>query len=311
MKTTKKWLLNEIKLFSYNLRFIFKAIKEKMLNKRINQETYLFLLMGLVAEVVTFNIYLECIEAFVVISYSIFFKISFLFYLSIFIQLLVIWKKRLQDTTLLNYCRLLILSSLLLGGLKTFGHSFLFLIGKSKVTFFYEPMYIIAIVIASIGISFFPSEKKENEYGSYISEGIVLFNRLISYKRPKEMIQDESMLMAMREAVLKTIVNWSNFRGRTNRIEYNLSLVFYGFILCVLKNLSALLPNIIFFKIWGYLALSFIGVLTLSSTIRRLHDGYNSALWIVVFPIVPFTFYILVLLFLRDSWEYKEIKGVI
>lgn len=307
MKEIKKWLKNEFNLFIYNLKQIWDKRKKRMIGYRLNPSTYSFLLLAVVFEYFSLLFYANKVNSFFLFSLKSKLVLEFLINAVVLFQTSYLWGRRIQDVGISSrYCFVsfvivifFMIQELYLAILRN-GYDL-------NSTSLYNFGYIIFVLIISIIMCFLPSQKKENKFGKYNDCGIILYDSQIDSESSIKLEYSGSILSIIKESLKDALCNSFNFAGRMNSGNYKISIIYLTLIFVWNIKTGMLLLEVLFFKILLIIFNAWVGITILSATIRRLHDSYNSAIWILFIPVFPFTYYVLYMLLIRKSWEINNI----
>lgn len=220
----KKWLINEMRIFSYNLKEIRSGLKEDLLDKRVNSETYLFLLICIGMEILLYKGYFQLLDKGIEITNQGQVMSDILFISFAVFQLLMIVKRRLQDTSLSIGAVIAILGIPIILILKITLDNFMEYNKIFERGIVYNPKYVLLLILFLVGVSFFRSDPKENKYGANKEREVRLFGKVIYYREIKDTEYTGSFFsgicMIIKKVCLIVIIFMEDLQSESMRFRY-------------------------------------------------------------------------------------------
>lgn len=310
-------LNNEWQLFKFNLKNLFQS--GEVIGQRINGITGLFLcLLSLYIFIVIFNL-IKFIGEIFIIPYADMCVIAMGLYLLFSIVHTYILGLRLQNYGVIKYVAFLFLlfvfayynvSNPIFDPLY-YGYFLTHIPSNERQLGIGVPDYFDFITMVLIVSSFVPSFVGDNIYGNKPPDGLNIGKTVVnigSLKLLKSSIKEEAFFEVAADAFSKFIKQPFYFKGRIKINEYVgvliiINLCCFFIKLMVLQFLAPSLQKDIVIILNVLLVLS-----TLSLHVRRLHDSYHSAFWLLIILLPFVNIYVAFVLFFAPSWTIEDLQ---
>lgn len=315
--------VNEWKLLIYNIKVLGCMCVKPMLNQRINQDTYGFLLFLSWGFRQSSLLFISPFIRYEVFSRDLCMYFAFAIHVWICVFGLFILGRRLQDWGI-PWTLVLLLLGGCLWGTYHLGYPMFFNINNPfirvssyKGIFLDIPQYMEWVAGLCLLGCFIPDNKRKNRFGEPLGWGIILWGKQISNKDNSRMFQynpikdlDELkiVLIACGQSIRALFSRALDFKGRSSYDEFAIA----GLIMLILQWISAtfwytghFVDVDIYISTCMVLHILFL-IPSFSLFTRRLHDCYCSALWIPFMYVPMINLFVYAILLFGKSWEIED-----
>ena len=315
-------LVNEWKLFIYNVKFIWKSLRKPLLGRRINRDTYDFLFFFSWFSLPGTLLFISPFIRYDIFSREACLYFAFVVHVIVRIFGLLLLGRRLQDWGIPQTVVLLLLGGGI-WGTHYLGYPLLFDVDKPftqaglKGIILNLPQYMQWMAVLGIVGCLIPNNHKSNRFGEPPGWGIILFGRRVSsvnnryvfsYNPIKDLDGFKEFLSINAYNLYLFFKRALDFRGRSSCEDFFMVgmgiLIFQGVFSAHLylqdwDNIELLVEICM-----GLHVLLFIPSMSLFT--RRLHDCYCSAFWIPFMYVPVLNLFVYAILLFGKSWEIED-----